>query len=238
MFGKTSNSIAVQFGLAAAALLVLMVNSTHAKPIVDGENLAVSFRTTVAQAIRDNVARQQQQQQLTFAPVGNVQTTTINFPAARSNLNAIGAAAAAPALPNLPALPTLRSPARPTQAAAVTPAVWSNVPEAPVLPQHNDINNVDNDYAVAAEDIATLAAMEQEQSKNAHYSFDSSVQDTINGHSHTRQETRDGLSLRGSYSYSDGFFQRTVHYEADEGGYRVTKWVGLFRLRIGRKLCL
>lgn len=29
--------------------------------------------------------------------------------------------------------------------------------------------------------------------------------------------------MRGSYSYSDGFFQRTVHYTADEGGYRVTK---------------
>lgn len=25
------------------------------------------------------------------------------------------------------------------------------------------------------------------------------------------------------YSYSDGFFKRTVHYEADEGGYRVVK---------------
>lgn len=34
---------------------------------------------------------------------------------------------------------------------------------------------------------------------------------------------RDGLSLTGMYSYSDGFFRRTVHYAADEGGYRVTK---------------
>lgn len=33
----------------------------------------------------------------------------------------------------------------------------------------------------------------------------------------------DGLNLRGMYSYSDGFFRRTVHYAADEGGYRVTK---------------
>lgn len=38
-----------------------------------------------------------------------------------------------------------------------------------------------------------------------------------------RQETRDGLNLAGLYSYSDGFFRRTVHYEADENGYRVTK---------------
>lgn len=37
----------------------------------------------------------------------------------------------------------------------------------------------------------------------------------------------DGLSLKGMYSYSDGFFRRTVHYAADEGGYRVTKYGGL-----------
>ena len=38
-----------------------------------------------------------------------------------------------------------------------------------------------------------------------------------------RSEQRDGLALKGMYSYSDGFFRRTVHYEADEGGYRVVK---------------
>lgn len=103
-----------------------------------------------------------------------------------------------------------------------------------IIPDKNDINS---------DDISSIEA--DEQAKNAHYSFDSSVQDTINGHSHTRQETRyiknnylfsmcelfvfpyffcsDGLSLKGMYSYSDGFFRRTVHYSADEGGYRVTK---------------
>lgn len=35
----------------------------------------------------------------------------------------------------------------------------------------------------------------------------------------------DGLALKGMYSYSDGFFRRTVHYAADEGGYRVTKYI-------------
>lgn len=30
----------------------------------------------------------------------------------------------------------------------------------------------------------------REQAKNAHYTFDSSVQDTINDHAHTREETR------------------------------------------------
>lgn len=72
--------------------------------------------------------------------------------------------------------------------------------------------NVDSD-----EEIKNL------ENKNAHYSFASSVQDSINDHSITRQETRNGLVLNGMYSYSDGFFKRTVHYEADEGGYRVVK---------------
>lgn len=72
--------------------------------------------------------------------------------------------------------------------------------------------NVDSD-----EEIKNL------ENKNAHYSFASSVQDSINDHSITRQETRNGLALNGMYSYSDGFFKRTVHYEADEGGYRVVK---------------
>ena len=62
-----------------------------------------------------------------------------------------------------------------------------------------------------------------EQSRNAYYTFDTSVQDTINDHEHVRSEKRDGLALKGMYSYSDGFFRRTVHYEADEGGYRVVK---------------
>lgn len=49
------------------------------------------------------------------------------------------------------------------------------------------------------------------------------MRDTINDHEHVRQEIREGLALKGMYSYSDGFFRRTVYYEADEGGYRVTK---------------
>jgi hypothetical protein len=34
---------------------------------------------------------------------------------------------------------------------------------------------------------------------------------------------RKGLALKGFYSYSDGYFKRTVHYEADQNGYRVVK---------------
>lgn len=64
---------------------------------------------------------------------------------------------------------------------------------------------------------------EADEAKNAHYSFSSSVQDTINDHAISRSETRDGLALTGMYSYSDGFFKRTVHYQADQDGYRVLK---------------
>lgn len=63
----------------------------------------------------------------------------------------------------------------------------------------------------------------EEQARNAHYTFGTSIDDTINDHSIHRQETRNGLALKGMYSYSDGFFHRTVHYEADENGYRVVK---------------
>lgn len=221
MFASASQQQTLLCIAASAGVLLLLqlVPNAGAHPIVDGESLSVSFRTTVAQAIRDNLARQQQ---FTFAPA-NGQQTTIEFPgtaAARSSASSAATATAAPpAPPTLPVLTALRGPTAAPAAAVPTtpiaPQVASRVAEQPL---YNDI-----DAEVPAEDIATLAAMEHERSKNAHYSFDSSVQDTINGHSHTRQETRDGLSLRGSYSYSDGFFQRTVHYEADEGGYRVTK---------------
>lgn len=63
----------------------------------------------------------------------------------------------------------------------------------------------------------------EDQAKSAYYKFGTSIHDTINDHEHVRQEVREGLALKGMYSYSDGFFRRTVHYEADEGGYRVVK---------------
>lgn len=65
--------------------------------------------------------------------------------------------------------------------------------------------------------------LQQEQAENAHYTFGTSIDDTINDHAIHRQETRSGLALKGMYSYSDGYFKRTIHYEADENGYRVVK---------------
>ena len=64
-----------------------------------------------------------------------------------------------------------------------------------------------------------------EQAKSAHYSFGTSVHDSINDHEITRQEERHGLDLTGMYSYSDGFYRRTVHYIAGPGGYQVIKSV-------------
>lgn len=71
--------------------------------------------------------------------------------------------------------------------------------------------------------------LQQEQAQNAHYTFGTSIDDSINDHAIHRQETRSGLALKGMYSYSDGYFKRTIHYEADENGYRVVKSVPLPR---------
>lgn len=75
-------------------------------------------------------------------------------------------------------------------------------------------------------DETTLSPEEelfQKQAKNAKYSFNSAINDNIMDNTQIRQEKRDGLELSGFYSYSDGFYKRTVHYKADERGYRVTK---------------
>lgn len=76
---------------------------------------------------------------------------------------------------------------------------------------------------IEAEEARLRRLREEEEAKNAHYSFSSSVQDTIYDNAIQRSETRDGLALTGMYSYSDGFFRRTVHYQADQDGYRVVK---------------
>jgi hypothetical protein len=75
-------------------------------------------------------------------------------------------------------------------------------------------------------DETTLSPEEelfQKQARNAKYSFNSAINDNIMDNTQIRQENRNGLELSGFYSYSDGFYKRTVHYKADENGYRVTK---------------
>lgn len=82
----------------------------------------------------------------------------------------------------------------------------------------------DSERSTGVVEVEKLSSEEeQEQAKSAYYNFETSVHDTINDHEHVRKEVREGLALKGMYSYSDGFFKRTVHYEADEGGYRVVK---------------
>ncbi|XP_017468520.1 PREDICTED: larval cuticle protein A3A [Rhagoletis zephyria] len=72
----------------------------------------------------------------------------------------------------------------------------------------------------AAEEKAEL---ERIQNESAQYSYGSNVQDNINDGAIQREETRDGTKVKGMYSYRDGYVMRTVHYEADENGYRVVK---------------
>ncbi|XP_016979727.1 uncharacterized protein LOC108045059 [Drosophila rhopaloa] len=65
--------------------------------------------------------------------------------------------------------------------------------------------------------------LERYQNENAQYEFNSNVNDQINDGQITRQEQREGGTVRGSYSYFDGFVQRRVEYIADKDGYRVLK---------------
>jgi len=78
----------------------------------------------------------------------------------------------------------------------------------PPVSYGSSMKSMDEDYA-------------EEQAKSAKYAFASAVDDGIMDQSQVRQEVRDGLKVKGSYSYSDGFYKRTIKYEADEGGYRV-----------------
>lgn len=66
----------------------------------------------------------------------------------------------------------------------------------------------------------------RKQAESAKYSFASQIDDSINGNQHQREEVRDGVNVKGMYSYSDGYVKRTVFYEADDKGYRVVKYVG------------
>lgn len=61
------------------------------------------------------------------------------------------------------------------------------------------------------------------QNENANYAFSYSVDDGINGLTQEREETRKGKSITGHYSFSDGFFYRSIYYVADEGGFRIVK---------------
>ncbi|XP_047106139.1 formin-like protein 14 [Schistocerca piceifrons] len=96
---------------------------------------------------------------------------------------------------------------------------------APVVLPQQPVRKITPDVVIRSGDTKADAALEEErrrQAESARYSFGSSLQDSINDNTQSRQETREGLKTIGQYSYSDGFLRRTVHYEADDKGYRVT----------------
>ncbi|XP_023718820.1 AP2-associated protein kinase 1 isoform X1 [Cryptotermes secundus] len=82
---------------------------------------------------------------------------------------------------------------------------------------------VQNQQRVGQTALSSQEELFQKQARNAKYSFNSAINDNIMDNTQIRQEERNGLELFGYYSYSDGFYKRTVHYKADEHGYRVTK---------------
>lgn len=84
----------------------------------------------------------------------------------------------------------------------------------PIIPKTPDVTIMDE--PVDEEEL-------RREAESAYYSFNANIHDNINDAEILRSETRDGLALKGMYGYSDGFFKRTVYYEADENGYRVTK---------------
>merc|ERR1712083_750196 len=91
-------------------------------------------------------------------------------------------------------------------------------PSPPVI---EDIEEDDIEYT----DDYNTEELAKEQKKNAKYSFGYRIQDKIKDGFMERQEEREGLAVRGQYSYSDGYFHHSVTYVADENGYRVTNMV-------------
>merc|ERR1712083_907325 len=89
-------------------------------------------------------------------------------------------------------------------------------PSPPVIEdiEEDDIEYTD-DYNTEelTKEQKKIEELAKEQNKNAKYGF------------MERQEEREGLAVRGQYSYSDGYFHHSVTYVADENGYRVTNMV-------------
>lgn len=99
---------------------------------------------------------------------------------ARQQLAHIDDSTADVALPSAPVV------ALPIPSSAIVPAIRAPEPSPAQLSDDILSANVPVDAVRTAEQ----STIEAEQAKNAHYSFDTSVKDTINDHSQTRQETR------------------------------------------------
>ena len=162
------------------------------------EDFSRTFRESVAQAIRDNIAKQQRNG--VPVVVDNLQqlgnTQTILFPGSPGSETSFVSAPQHPAL-TLPPLPVVQ--------ATNTPAPVPVTP-APVLVQpkqrrpagrvavsrrikpENVVTR--NEEEIKTENDSDLEQLLEDQAKSAKYSFASSIQDTINDHAITRSETR------------------------------------------------
>lgn len=88
-------------------------------------------------------------------------------------------------------------------------------------PQNHPFNSRNEELPDAKFNSGKPNPYEFEQNRAAKYQFSQNIEDNIQDLTHQRNEVRDGLKVKGSYSYSDGFHKRTVEYEADENGYRI-----------------
>eukprot|EP00095_Tigriopus_kingsejongensis_P002443 maker-scaffold380_size190731-snap-gene-0.47 protein:Tk02443 transcript:maker-scaffold380_size190731-snap-gene-0.47-mRNA-1 annotation:"conserved hypothetical protein" len=84
-----------------------------------------------------------------------------------------------------------------------------------------ELANIDLTNEKERKDLQALIA--DKQAKAAQYVYQVEVQDEISDSYMSRTEERNGLVTKGSYSYSDGYFEHNVAYVADANGYRVTK---------------
>lgn len=203
------------------------VQQEYVQPAQKFAQPAHRFGSAVHKYAQPAQQAQQIQQFRTSAPV-----------TAAPELEATPIATEAPTLVVVPSdipVPAVRAPVRrvkinrhPIQPQPVQPQPQPQPQQQPKL-QFKGQDFIDTEELPETQEVTKFEETEQErllrekQAKNAHYSFGTSIDDKINDHSIQREEVRDGLALHGMYSYSDGFFKRTVHYEADENGYRVVK---------------
>lgn len=135
-----------------------------ASPITTAEQLSQTFRESVSQAIlarpRPPSTTWTNNAAPSQLPLPALQP--INFPLTRSASSHVSVVAEPVEIVQIANLPA-DSPLRPSAEAF----------EGDIDGDNQDANDGENDA-----------------NKNAYYSFDSSVKDTINGHSHSRQETR------------------------------------------------
>ena len=84
---------------------------------------------------------------------------------------------------------------------------------------------------------------EIEAAKRAKYYFSADVDDGISDLSQHRYEMRNGLDVKGYFSYSDGYQLRKVSYVADSDGYRIIRSVHQLTVMLlyddlSRRLCI